>query len=284
MQPSVDNNVLPTAVHRPRGACQQPLAAPVALAGCGPREPGDLDSRYHSRAHRYHGEPVGRLHHPAKRRPRRADRRARGHPRRPLGRTRPDGLPGGPHTLRPTATVTGYQPTGGHQLVGMTAGGGAVWATVSGAGVLRIDPASARVTARIRVATEEPPAAGTDAVWVVCCGGDTAGSAGRLVRIDPATSRVVATIPLHGLPDAVGAGPSGVWVRGALGPVWRIDPATNRVAATIKIPGGLGAAAGRILVGRDGVWVSDPKHLTVYQTDPSATGSSASASRPPELI
>lgn len=173
-----------------------------------------------------------------------------------------------PHTLRPTATVTGYQPAGGHQLVGMTAGGGAVWAAVSGAGVLRIDPASARVTARIPVATEEPPAAGADAVWAVCCSGDTEGTAGRLVRIDPATSRVVATIPLHGLPDAVGAGPSGVWVRGARGPVWRIDPATNRVAATITIPGGLGAAAGRILVGRDGVWVSDPKHLTVYQIDP----------------
>jgi hypothetical protein len=173
-----------------------------------------------------------------------------------------------PHTLRPTATVTGYRPTGDHQLLGMTAGASAVWVTVVGAGVLRIDPASAKVVARIPVITQAPAAVGAGAVWVVCCGGDTKGTAGRLVRIDPATNRVAATIPLHGLPDAVGAGPRGVWVRGALGPVWRIDPATNRLAATIAIPGGLGAAAGRVLVGRAGVWVSDPHGLTVYQLDP----------------
>jgi DNA-binding beta-propeller fold protein YncE len=173
-----------------------------------------------------------------------------------------------PHTLRPTATVTGYRPGGDQQLVGMTAGAGAVWVTVLGLGVLRVDPASARVVARILVTTEEPPAVGAGAVWVVCCGGDTERRAGRLVRIDPATNRVAATISLHGLPDAVGAGPSGIWVRGALGPVWRIDPASNRLTATITVPGGLGASAGRVLVGRDGVWVSDPKSSTVYQLDP----------------
>jgi len=173
-----------------------------------------------------------------------------------------------PHTLRPTATVAGYRPTSEHQLLGMTAGDGAVWLTVFGAGVLRVDPTSAKVVARIPVATEAPAAVGAGAVWAVCCGGDTEGTAGRLVRINPATNHVAATIALHGLPDAVGAGPSGVWVRGALGPVWRIDPATNHVSAAITIPGGLGAAAGRVLVGRAGVWVSDPNSSTVYQLDP----------------
>jgi hypothetical protein len=173
-----------------------------------------------------------------------------------------------PHTLRPTATVSGYRPTGDQQLLGMTAGAGAVWVTVQGAGVLRIDPASARVVARIPVTTKEPPAVGAGAVWVVCCGADTKRSAGRLVRIDPATNRVAATIALHGLPDAVGAGPSGVWVRGARGPLWRIDPAANRLAAAITIPGGLGGQQGGVLVGRAGVWVSNPAGATVYQLDP----------------
>jgi hypothetical protein len=170
-------------------------------------------------------------------------------------------------TMRQTA-VTGWKPAGGQQLLGIAADPSGVWATVFDLGVLRIDPASAKVVARIRVETEQPPAVGAGGVWVVCCGGDTQGNAGRLVRIDPATNRVRATIKLPGLPDAVGADAGGVWVRGALGGIWRVDPATNRVVATIRVPGGLGSTRGGVLVGRAGVWVSDPDHATVYQIDP----------------
>jgi hypothetical protein len=136
------------------------------------------------------------------------------------------------------------------------------------AGVLRIDPDNAKVLARIPVMTEAPVAVGADAVWVACCGPETSGSDGRLRRIDPATNRIVATIRLHGLPDAVGAGISGVWVRGALGPVWHIDPATNRVVGRVRVPGGLGGQWGSVLVGGDTVWVSDPSFGRVMQINP----------------
>jgi DNA-binding beta-propeller fold protein YncE len=86
--------------------------------------------------------------------------------------------------------------------------------------------------------------------------------------VDPATNRVAAQILLDGLPDAVGVGPSGVWVRGAAGPIWRIDPVRNRVVAKVTIPRGLSGTRGSVLVGHDAVWVSDPASRTVVRIDP----------------
>jgi hypothetical protein len=120
---------------------------------------------------------------------------------------------------------------------------GAVWVAHAGS-ISRVDQATMRETATV---------IGADAVWVACCGAETSGTDGRLSRIDSATNRIVATIRLHGLPDAVGAGVSGVWVRGALGPVWHIDPAANRVVGRVRVPGGLGGQWGGVLVGGDAV-------------------------------
>lgn len=170
-------------------------------------------------------------------------------------------------SMRETATVRGYDQRKDRPVVGLVAGSGAVWASVHGVGVLRIEPDNAKVVARISVMTEAPVAVGADAVWVVCCGPETSGSDGRLSRIDAATNRIVATIKLHGSPDAVGAGRSGVWVRGALGPVWHVDPATNRVVGRVRVPGGLGGQWGSVLVGGDAVWVGDPDHGRVLQID-----------------
>jgi hypothetical protein len=170
-------------------------------------------------------------------------------------------------TMRETATVSGYRQHKERPVVGLAAGSGAIWASVHGSGLLRIDPDSAKVIARIPVMTEAPAAVGADGVWVTCCGPETRGTDGILSRIDPATNRVVATIRLHGLPDAVGAGISGVWVRGALGPVWHIDPTTNRIVASVRVPGGLGGQWGSVLVGPDAVWVSDPNYGRVVQID-----------------
>jgi hypothetical protein len=151
-----------------------------------------------------------------------------------------------------------------------SATGDVVWVSVasSAAGLVRIDAASARVAAVLPGATVGPAAVSAAGVWVVCCGGETFLGRPRLVRIDPATNRVVALIRLAGLPDAVGVGSSGVWVRAAAGPVWRIDPATNRVVAEVSIPHGLSGTRGSVLVGRDAVWVSDPASRTVVRIDP----------------
>jgi hypothetical protein len=89
-----------------------------------------------------------------------------------------------------------------------------------------------------------------------------------LIRVDPAANRVVARIGLPVRPDALGVSPGGVWVRAARGPVWHVDPASNRVVATIRVPGGLGATRGSIVVTSEAVWVSDPANGTLLQLDP----------------
>lgn len=72
-------------------------------------------------------------------------------------------------TMRETATVSGFDQRKERPVVGLAAGPGAVWASVHGVGLLRIDPASAKVIARIPVMTEAPVAVGADAVWVCGC-------------------------------------------------------------------------------------------------------------------
>jgi YVTN family beta-propeller protein len=148
--------------------------------------------------------------------------------------------------------------------VTVAATGGAVW--VSGnRGLHRIDPASNRVTAT-----------------GVCCG-DLAGGAGGLwvangmdrtvLRVDPATGRVLARIPLPAAaaeaPFGIAAAGGSVWVTSATADpkpgdpsvLWRVDPAGNRVAGTLRL-GTVGTVGARHVqptaaAGQDGTaWVT----------------------------
>ena len=89
---------------------------------------------------------------------------------------------------------------------------------------------------------------GFGAIWVA--------GQGALLRIDPRTNRVVATIPtpLSGENASIAFGEGAVWVTSgqANGVVYRVDPAANRVTATIGVPGG----AFGIVVAAATVWVS----------------------------
>jgi DNA-binding beta-propeller fold protein YncE len=183
-----------------------------------------------------------------------------------------------PQTNRVVATV-GLPPVrDGCWVVGMAAGAGALWVSQSSVRLLRVDPHSGRVVATLALFGVGAPVLTDGSVWAECCwrGLNTAHPAGLVVRIAPASNQVVARIRLPGLPTAVGAGPSGLWVTGAGGPIWRVDPASNRVVATIRVPGGLGGLphegpageAGDVLVSRDAVWVSNPAGGQVLAIDP----------------
>jgi streptogramin lyase len=103
-------------------------------------------------------------------------------------------------------------------------------------------------------------------VFAVCCGGPTPPGGGRLHRLlGPRPRRVV---ELPGRPDAVGLGPSGLWVREAGGGALRIDVDTLRVVATVAIPGGLSEAHGNVAVTTGAVWISDPVRATLWRIDP----------------
>ena len=92
---------------------------------------------------------------------------------------------------------------------GIAAGAGAVWVTsLLDDSVSRIDPATGRIVARIRVGRGASAiAVGPGAVWVA----DSL--AGAVSRIDPRDNSVT-TIPVGLAPVDIAAGGGGAWVIG----------------------------------------------------------------------
>jgi streptogramin lyase len=113
-------------------------------------------------------------------------------------------------------------PLGG-TLAGVAFGTGSFWASVEDYTLARIDPASRRVTATVRLDGQHLPGAvvvGGDAVWVF--------ASGLLQRIDPAANRVVHTLavgPQEVEPGRLAAGAGAVWLSDATArTLLRIDP------------------------------------------------------------
>jgi len=130
---------------------------------------------------------------------------------------------------------------------------GAVWVTNSGGGgdnVARIDPQTNQVVGRPTVTGASPQslAVGGGSVWVANH------DAGTVTRIDRASGRVVADIPVPSAPHRVAYGAGAAWVGNWHdNSVSRIDPTTNRVVGS-PIP--IGFHAGNLVVGAGGVWVT----------------------------
>jgi len=91
-----------------------------------------------------------------------------------------------------------------------------------------------------------------------------------LVRIDPATNEIVATVDLHAAlvvsRIAYGAGSVWAFATASVGPdlVVRIDPATNAITATIE----LHRTAGTMAFGFDALWVTSPADDRLLRIDP----------------
>jgi len=78
-----------------------------------------------------------------------------------------------------------------------------------------------------------------------------------LARIDPATNTVVATIPVCTKPAGVASAFGAVWVSCYDGSLARIDPATNTVVTTIQTQ-----ASGAYVVASDtAIWMTNPGHV-----------------------
>lgn len=145
----------------------------------------------------------------------------------------------------------------------VTVGAGAVWVPADG-GITRVDP---RTGATKSIATEAAVTdlfATDDAVWA------SAKAEGLVLRLDPRSNSVVASIPTGSGAHDIAVDDNGVWVTNyKANSVSRIDPSTNTVAATIEgIGSGVGICAcdGGIMVSTQGQGVSriDPKtnHVT----------------------
>ena len=185
-------------------------------------------------------------------------------------------------------------------------GAGAGWVATARGAVARIDLASNRVVAVIKLSPRLPAglAVAGDSVWVAV-GGD------GVARIEAATNRLVGIIRLDLYAERVAAAGRAVWVGGPTtdpivemaGAVARIDAATGGVRAIVPtgLPAGLAAAAagavlvtepdvvggalacirpgatpagmtlppavGELVVGGGAVWVADRRGSFVYRLD-----------------
>jgi hypothetical protein len=169
---------------------------------------------------------------------------------------------------------------------------GSVWVATTTV-LVRADRAGRRIAATLPLAPSGTPAAAAGAIWVPCCWVAKSERAslpllGWLLRVDPATDRVTARIPLPGgHPKAVGAGQGGIWVAGYRdrqdrpgeviehAPVlWRVDPATNQVVSSFSPLGspiallGSDASPPSVLASHGAVFMSDPSTGVVWQVDP----------------
>jgi len=136
-------------------------------------------------------------------------------------------------------------------------GAGAVWIPTEG-GVARVNP---RTGAMKNISTESEITelfATDDAVWA------TVKSDGLVFRIDPRKNAVVATIPTGPGAHGIAVDDHGVWVSNYIAnTVSRIDPKTNKVAATIE---GVGSGVG--IRACDGAIIVSTRYQGISRIDP----------------
>ena len=158
--------------------------------------------------------------------------------------------------------IVQVDPSSG-EIIGQVDGGtnlacieGVPWAAVDGVELRHLDAATRSTVSAVAVDTFYV-GGGAGSVW--------APSGQSVVRIDPTTAKIVATIPSLQEVTEVEGNDDGIWatVKRA-DTVYRIDPATNAVVASITA----GAFAHGILVQADAVWISNGHEDSVTRIDP----------------
>ena len=154
----------------------------------------------------------------------------------------------------------------------MAAVPGGVWlASWDEGGLLRIDAATGRITARVPVGRPmQGPysiAYGAGSLWV------TDFRTGDLLRLNPANGRLIAKVRLGGLYVTVGGG--SVWVTTfghVSGPYWnrlvKIDPITDRILGNVLIPGNYGPGGMRVAATGAAAWLHIDGAPFVQTADP----------------
>lgn len=156
-------------------------------------------------------------------------------------------------------------------------GHGSIWLGDKGErSLLRVDPESHRVIARLPVQGDPSMAPDGETLWVVTEKFPAAPTEfeSQLLRVDPGSDEVAARLPLH-VPSGesfagfdLAADETSVWVLGTTGTwhgedhlgVLRIDPGSGRVTTAFALPGGWGRVG--IALRPDGLWaITDDQRL-----------------------
>jgi YVTN family beta-propeller protein len=172
--------------------------------------------------------------------------------------------------------------TVGRAPLDLAATPGAVWVTNAGGGgdsVSRIDPQTNRLAGRpVRTgASPQSLAVGDGSLWVANHDART------VTRIDQASGKVVADIPVPSEPHRVAYGAGAAWVGNWHdNSVSRIDPETNRVVGS-PIPIGF-HHAGNLVVGAGSVWVTSDYRVDAAPEDVVVVGIDPQTNRAVETI
>jgi DNA-binding beta-propeller fold protein YncE len=134
-----------------------------------------------------------------------------------------------PTTNTVVATIPAFGP---NDSANEMAYSGSIWVSAEKAGLVRIDPQTNTVAARWGFQADFIDWS-RGAVWV------SSPERGRVVRIDPATDRVVAAIPVAGRPTGLLATDWAVWVvnddpGSSSETLTQIDPRTNTVVRVVQ--------------------------------------------------
>jgi DNA-binding beta-propeller fold protein YncE len=135
---------------------------------------------------------------------------------------------------------------------------GAAWTTAYSGGELeRIDPAKNRVVARWKTTSPVGVVGAFGSMW--------AAGADGVIRVDAATNKLVATIPLDGGGGWTAASSDAVWVTSPKGLV-RLDPQANAVVTEIPLPGAPYLGDPDVVDGQ--VWVPEIRKSAIAVVDP----------------
>jgi hypothetical protein len=174
-----------------------------------------------------------------------------------------------PATNRQVAfgSVDERAPIANVTATGLRFGFGSLWVAVDERVVVRIDPATGK---GVRIAAPgadgRTMAVGVGGVWVGRLRSTpTRLGSGAVMRIDPASNRVVGRVTTGGpWCCAVAAGAEGVWMAApTAGTVARVDPTTGTAVVTTR----LGGRPSVIGVGGGWVWVADDQARHVWRID-----------------
>jgi DNA-binding beta-propeller fold protein YncE len=127
----------------------------------------------------------------------------------------------------------------------------------------RVDPAHPHVISRLRLSRDGSDlpiasAAGPGSVWV----GLARATEGSVVRVDPATRRIVARVALPVRPNAVVAALGRLWVAGGATLI-AIDAGTSQIVATTRV----GPGASAVAAASGALWVAAAGDGTVSRVD-----------------
>ena len=137
---------------------------------------------------------------------------------------------------------------------------GSAWTTAFTQGELeRIDPAQNRVVNRWKLDKATGAVGAFGSVWAT-------GSDG-VIRVDPASHKLLARIAIQGGAGWTGASADAVWVTTATG-IARIDPTANAVVKTIPLAGAPAVGDPDVIDGQ--VWVPQIRKNSIAVIDPSS--------------